>query len=124
MENRSDGIWRKPNHFWLERLDHDLKGVIIEPIVGSVVVYIDSVSPKWGRRSVEGVGDLKKYIPGGVETSSGAKESVSAMSAAMAYTFFIANIRQLKNGPLAEGGVRVFALTDEAGNWLKTPGEC
>ena len=123
-EFSSESIVRDNNVFRWDRLDGEVRvaeGGIHRPLQGSVVACIDGDTAQCSVLSGE---DAQRRIPGVVATSGGTKRAVSAVSAAMAYTWLevtLKNARSVSNGI---GWVSVRALSDEIGNWLDPPAEC
>lgn len=122
-EFSSESIGRDNNVFMWHRLDGEVRvaGKIHRPLHGSVVVCIDGDTAECLVLSGE---DAQKRIPGVVATSGGAKKTVSAVSAAMAYTWLEVTLRNAHNVLNGIGRVSVRALSDETGNWLDPPAEC
>lgn len=111
---------RDNNFFRWQRQDGNVRvaeGEIHRPLPGRVVACVD------GDQAQCLVQDAQKCIPGVVVTSGGAKKTVSAVSAAMAYTWLLVTLRNA-HSVSNDGIVSVRALSDENGNWLDPPAEC
>ena len=122
-EFSSESIGRDNNVFRWDRLDGEVRvaGKIHRPLHGSVVACIDGDTAECLVLSGE---DAQRRIPGVVATSGGTKKTVSAVSAAMAYTWLEATLRNARSASNGFGWVGVRALSDEIGNWLDPPAEC
>ena len=122
-EFSSDSILRANSVFKWNRLDGKVHvvGEIHRPLNGSVVACIDGDTAECSVLSGE---VAQKRIPGVVETSGGTKKTVSAVSAAMAYTWLKVTLRNARRVSNGIGWVSVRAFSDENGNWLDPPAEC
>lgn len=119
----NDTVWRQKSSCFGWR-GVGATGVICAPHAGRVLVCLDGDPAQWRLVGV-GAEEAQKCIPGVVETSDG-PQKVPEVSAAMALTWLKVTLGARKNGPAPESGardVRVRALSDGAGNWLKTRGE-
>jgi hypothetical protein len=119
----SESIVRDNNFFRWQRHDGNVRvaGEIHRPLPGSVVACVDGDQAQCLVLSGE---DAQTRIPGVVATRGGAKTTVSAVSAAMAYTWLKVTLRNAHNVLNGIGRVSVRALSDENENWLDPPAEC